>query len=68
MSRVVYGTTFSWVSETFFVEKDRKYSVDDPSVAEALRRHPWAFSSDEPPLVEQTTAAPGERRVVRRGN
>lgn len=67
----VYAAGDVWLSygpNGTFVRKGEKFAADDPIV----KAHPLAFQADDPrevrsaPRVEQATAAPGERRQVRR--
>lgn len=72
---VVYAVTDTWVAPGVYTRRGETWAADDPIVAE----HPDAFQADPealgvvrrsgpPPaqVVEQATAAPGERRTVRR--
>ncbi len=68
--RAVYGLYEAFLSPEFFLERGKLYDADDPSVTEQMRRHPGAFT-DNPAramggVVEQATAAPGEKRATRR--
>jgi hypothetical protein len=72
---VVYGAYTSYIpylSSDFYVEERKAYDLDDPIigpvVAEVMKRNPDAFRATPdptppaPPVVEQATAAPGEKR------
>lgn len=68
--RAVYGLYEAWLTPTFFVERGKLYDADDPALEEVLERHPDAFTDNAARItgvVEQATAAPGEKRNVRRG-
>lgn len=64
----VYATQDVWLmsgGNGTFVRRGDKYAADDPIV----KAHPLAFQRDDPrdvrgtsPVIEQATAAPGERR------
>lgn len=72
---VVYATTDSWITPTVLTRRGEVWAADDPVVAQ----HPDAFTDDPDqagvvrrsgpapaPVVEQATAAPGERRDLPR--
>jgi hypothetical protein len=76
---VVYATFSTWVTPTVQIQRGEIWDPDDPVV----QSHPDWFTSDptglmrrsDPPsiapmtepAVEQATAAPGEKRSVKRG-
>ena len=66
----VFAQWSGWLTDQLYVERGTPYDPDAPEVAEAMRRHPKAFSERTPSQVEveQMTANPGERRRGIRGN
>jgi hypothetical protein len=71
---VVFATFSTWVTPTVAINRGEAWDADDPVVLS----HPDWFTSDPSqfartssasygePAVEQATAAPGEKRTVRR--
>lgn len=70
--KVVYATADVWVTEFLYVRRGEYFPADDPAVV----AHPQFFTDDPSefvrrtapptdPVLEQATAAPGEKRQRR---